>query len=221
MDVNHPPKLLHAIHQLRPITQHPIQRLPHTQYNSIEYLDTECLFLESIQSAISSKQNIAICSDSKTALLAVIEQLPPTVKKRVYTQGHPYKHELSDVNKYWINFQVLAYSPCITTATSFTREHFDIVFGLNTHQSLSARSFAQQLHRIRKIRSRKIVVFESVSKKSLIRHCCKMDSFFNRNSQSIEQIVSFKNNLKQISNSELTTTHANFVNELNNSIHGT
>lgn len=221
MDVNLPPSTIEMITRLRGAVPFcaGIQTIPLVYPNRLvfeENFDTwRCGMLEELLAG----KNIVVCSDSKKELLALCQDIPDTVKKRVYVNGHPYTAELQDVNVVWSNFQLVAYSPSIVTATSFTNEHFNTVYGLFTYSSLCARAFAQQLHRVRNLGSRTIVVHSLPPKANYLRNQSKTIKEFNPLMGTVTESDTPINGLKRLFNGEITRTYKDFKNEILSSIY--
>ena len=227
MDVNLPTSTLEAIQTLRPCNPYyttpaglPLVQEIHKPYeNKIVFEDSFDIWRCGIQEELLMGKNIVICSDSKKELIALCEDLPDTVKKRVYVCGHPYREELQDVNEVWSGFQVVAYSPSIVTATSFTNEHFNTVYGLFTYSSLSARAFAQQLHRVRNLGSKTIVVHAITPTAKYLRNQAKLVQEFDVASGTLADARTPLNVFRKLFNGEIERTYRDFNNELLDSIH--
>ena len=221
MDVNLPASTIAMISYLRGIMQLylGIQTIPKEYPNHIVFEDNLDIWRCGILEELLMGKNIVICSDSKKELLALCQDIPDTVRKRVYVCGHPYTAELQNVNVVWTKFQLVAYSPSIVTATSFTNAHFHTVYGLFTYSSLSARSFAQQLHRVRNIASRTVVLHSLPPKSKFLRNQSKMVQEFDPLTGEVCESDTPINKLKKLHNEEIERTYKDFKSELLSSIY--
>ena len=217
MDVNLPPSTTALVAELRGekamLPAH-IQYIPKLYTNRIIMESSAEVWRAAIMESLIMGHNIVICSDSKKELLDLCMQLPDSVRKRVYTNGHPYADELSNVNEVWPNFQVVAYSPSIVTATSFIVDHFHTVYGLFTYSSLSAREFAQQLHRVRNIGSGEIVVHAAQPKTAYLRNQSPLVQQFDPYTGTIAECDTIDNRLRKLYNQEIQRTYEDFKQQL-------
>lgn len=175
MDVNLTPDTLGLVSTLRAHNGRvAVQRIPNIYKNSIVFEDSKAVFLAALLEDLNMGHNVVLCSDSRKQILDIASLVPPAVKKRVYTNGHPYAEDLQNVNDVWTKFQLVCFSPSITTATSFTLPHFHAVYGFFSFASLTARAFAQQLHRVRNVLNGKIYVHCTAPPKSYLRNLKKL-----------------------------------------------
>lgn len=217
MDVNFPERILQFITTVR--TPPCVNTLPKPYPNKIIFEKSYDLWLAGLHEDLAvMNHNVVVCSDSKAVLIDLCTKLPQTIKKRVYTVGHPYASELSDVDAVWGAFQLVIYSPCITTATSYTKEHFDIVYGYFNYSSLSARSFGQQLHRVRNVKKKAIVVHVAKPKHSFLRNKKPVSVVFDTQTGALTEDP-VTGLLVREHNDEITATFENFERELLKSVH--
>lgn len=71
------------------------------------------------------------------------------------------KKELENVNKFWINYQVVLYSPTIECGVDFNEKHFDKIYCVmkNGSHTCSQRSFLQMVGRIRQLECYQIMCY--------------------------------------------------------------
>jgi hypothetical protein len=71
------------------------------------------------------------------------------------------KNELEDVNSFWVQFQVVLYSPTIESGVDFNVPHFDKIYGIirNGFLTCSQRAFLQMVGRIRTIKDHDILCY--------------------------------------------------------------
>lgn len=222
MDVNLPDSIRCLINCLRQgslVTPVPaLQVIPKKYTNRIIFEPSEKIWADSIVEDLRMGHNVVVCSDSKDKLLLLCQSLPASTVKRVYCSGHPYAEELKDVDTAWTRFQLVAYSPSIVTATSFTVDHFHVVYGFFTYSALSARCFAQQLHRVRSILCGQIIVHAKKPAKSFLRNqkdlpVCFVDGTI------LEDTTSLRSRLLQLHNEEIQKTYEDFEGSLLSSIY--
>ena len=221
MDVNLPVCTTSIICALRQATNEipNIQVIPKPYTNKVIFMPDLCKWKAAIVKDLHAGNNVVICSDSKKNLIALCDELPQSIRKRVYSAGHPYTSDLDDVNSVWTQFQLIAYSPSITTATSFVVDHFHTVYGLYSYCSLSARAFAQQLHRVRNIASGKIVVHASAPKAAFLRNQVALHKTFDPASGNVCEAKDIYNEIRCMHNAEIQRTHEDFKGELAAAMH--
>lgn len=220
MDVNISQHLLGIIAELRGEFPAVAQVLPKPYMNTIKFHDNRDLFFARIVARLKEGKNVAFCSDSKKTVQVLTSMIPLAVKKRIYTVGHPYASELEQVDDHWDKFQFVAYSPCITTATSFTKPHFDEMYGAFEFTSLSARAFAQQLHRVRDLRTRTVHVYAASPHSFYLRTKHSVPRVFDERARDLVKGAGFEAQLRALANDEIDATYKAFVGELCAAIHG-
>lgn len=72
-----------------------------------------------------------------------------------------HKIFLENVNKYWINYQVVIYSPTVEAGVSFDEEHFHKIFCILSDESTSPRGFLQMISRVRKLKCSDIYIYNN------------------------------------------------------------
>jgi len=66
--------------------------------------------------------------------------------------------ELIKINKTWINYDIVIYTPTVCMGVSFDPSHFDNIFAYGCHNSLGAQEFCQMLHRVRNPKDNNIYI---------------------------------------------------------------
>jgi hypothetical protein len=69
------------------------------------------------------------------------------------------KKDLSNVNREWLKYDIIIYTPSITAGISFEQIHFDCVFGYFTNRSCDVYTLLQMLYRVRNVKEKKIYLF--------------------------------------------------------------
>lgn len=211
MDVNLPSEIVHIIRELRNISGPNAHiHMPHQYANKIIFEPNFKVWNYSILEDLNMGHNVVLCSDSKKTLFDLCDQIPSHVKKRIYAQGHPYNHELENVNSVWTDFQLVAYTPAITTATSFVEPHFHTVYGYFNFSSLSARTFAQQLHRVRQIKTQNIIVHATQPKYNFLKNKKGHDLKFCTKTRDVQKQTDYINKLIDVHNNEIQITFDDF-----------
>lgn len=85
----------------------------------------------------------------------------PKKQIRIYsseTDDYIKQFELSNVNKHWLMYDIIIYTPCITAGISFEIDHFDYLFGYFTNQSCDIYSLYQMLYRVRNLKQHTIYI---------------------------------------------------------------
>lgn len=84
-------------------------------------------------------------------------------KERVYVHtslsDDSNKEYLKDVNKTWLNSDILIYTPSIESGIDFNIEHFDNLYIYLAQNSTSARGLLQMVSRVRKYKNNEVNVF--------------------------------------------------------------
>lgn len=117
-------------------------------------------WLADLVSAITSGKRIVITCNT----LEYAKQIEATISKNYNSQNKLrvilYSSEtsasvkaqhLSNVNKYWVNYDILIYTPTISAGVSFEMPHFDILFGYFVSNSCTVESAIQMMGRIRNL----------------------------------------------------------------------
>ena len=120
-------------------------------------------FYNNINKALKNDKKIVVLSNTRDNLDAFEKMIRndfPSLALQSYTaySKDAEMQELKDVNKTWLNYTVVMYSPTITAGISFEQKHFDEVFAFFTNMSCDYLSCIQMLGRIRDVSDRKITI---------------------------------------------------------------
>lgn len=133
-----------------------------------EYYDKK-IFDEKLHEAIDENNKIVIvCMSADTALKYYIDVNETRMDKKVYiytskTGDKEKKEDFKDVNKTWINADIVIYSPTIESGVDFNVEHFDKLFIVYSQFSTSPRGLFQMMNRIRHYKYSHVdILFEKV-----------------------------------------------------------
>jgi hypothetical protein len=98
--------------------------------------------------------------DGGKALGLRLEARRPGLKVAVVNSDTAMDFDLSHINAWVMEYDVLIYSPSIGSGVSINiKGHFDCIFGFFTSNTLTAQGCAQMLHRIRHPRSDRILIY--------------------------------------------------------------
>ena len=120
-------------------------------------------FTKQLLKDIKDGKKICVASMSAKVLEKIASNLKEMgIKYTIHTKmtGDDRRKELRNVEEYWIQFQVVLYSPTIECGVDFNRNHFDKIYGVCRSGQLtcSQRSFIQMIGRIRIIKDDEILV---------------------------------------------------------------
>ena len=126
-------------------------------------------FIKQIMQSIDDGKKICIIGLSTRKLYEIAEILKiKQIKYVLHTRDtdDELKKKLKTVNDYWINFQVVLFSPTISVGVDFNVEYFDRVYSYIIPNCASARMYLQMLGRIRTIKDNNILTyFENMTSK--------------------------------------------------------
>ena len=66
------------------------------------------------------------------------------------------RKDFLNVNKEWLKYDIVIYTPCITAGVSFEKIHFDFLFGYFTNHSCDVFTILQMLYRVRQLKENKM-----------------------------------------------------------------
>jgi hypothetical protein len=126
------------------------------------------MFYKKLYGDVKNKKNVCVISMSANALDSIAVELGEKkiksetdlpVKYIMHTSktDDELKDKLEDVNKLWVKYQVVMYSPTIESGVDFNEEHFDKIYCIlrNGQMTCSQRGFNQMIGRIRKLVNQK------------------------------------------------------------------
>jgi len=117
------------------------------------------MWIVAMMESINRRERIVVCVTSAREGRALYELITSRTEDRAITiklytaeTDHYVKgRDFSDVNKYWIDCDVLIFTPTLTAGISFERERFDRLFGYFTDKSCGAQTCVQMMGRVRNI----------------------------------------------------------------------
>ena len=183
-----------------------------TQLNTAYDFENKMMYL-----AMEGKK-LCIAHNSRSKALNLYLMLNALNKKVLLITSQTDKN-LEDVNKTWINFDVVIYTPTIESGVSFTEIHFDHVCGFFTNKSNNHLGCFQQLIRCRNPKENEIFIYARNShvKKIGAEYVKLTEESLNGDEQSILlEATEWEKNNKKIDYEE-PVYKAILVNELFNS----
>lgn len=120
-------------------------------------------FYNKIKESLANGERIVIMSNTRDKLNAyekMVQQDFPELNIQSYTSlsKSEERGELKDVNRSWLQYNVVMYSPTITAGISFEEKHFNKVFCLFSNMSCNVLSCMQMIGRIRDVGDRNITI---------------------------------------------------------------
>ena len=119
-------------------------------------------FNKDIDETIEKKKNIVIVSMSESHCKKLYAKYKDNYKCIIYTSstGDNDKKLLANVEKIWINYQIIIYSPSIESGVDFNVENYiEKIYVVLCSQSTSQRGLNQMIKRCRKINNKNILVY--------------------------------------------------------------
>lgn len=117
-------------------------------------------FNASIEQDLANGKNISIVSMS----MNIAKDFENKYKEKYETVIHisksddSKKEKLKKVEEFWVQYQVLIYSPCISCGVSFNIDHFDKMYVVLSSNSTSPRDLLQMCGRVRKYKNNTVSV---------------------------------------------------------------
>jgi len=151
-------------------------------------------WLAALLECIARRERIVVCANSATEGRAINELLTRKLATRdgntsrasvsdgagaescsnarvkfycAETPTHTKRRDFADVDRAWMDCEVLIYTPTLTAGVSFERAHFDRMFGYFTDRSCGALTCIQMMGRIRDITQRQAFICLSTTPGSL------------------------------------------------------
>ena len=123
----------------------------------------ENAFFHKLDKVLSQGKRVVILSNTRDKLKAYEKLITKKYKDlniQSYTSLSKYKEkcDLKDVNRTWLQYQVVMYSPTITAGISFEEKHFDQVFCLFSNMSCNVLACMQMMGRIRDVKDKEITI---------------------------------------------------------------
>ena len=132
--------------------------------------NNEKIFNEKMFKDIENKLNVCIVSMSSTALEKIETKLKEDkINYVMHTSktDDKLKNELENIGEFWIQYQVVLYSPTIESGVDFNEDHFDKIYCImrDGQMTCSQRSVLQMIGRIRQVRDSNILCHYNGSNK--------------------------------------------------------
>ena len=183
-----------------------------------EIIEDENEFMNEIYNELDVKNKIVICSQSKRD----VETIVKTLKNKYedldiysYTSLKSDADQLKNVNKYWLQADVIIYSPSIESGINFDIPHFNRLFGIFSNMSSSQRGFLQMINRVRKIQNPKITILnEKIFKLNDIYKYVTYEDVKNALicSNNFKMVQTYKTiDNKRVKIKELSNYHINYI----------
>ena len=114
-----------------------------------------------IDNDLQSKKNVVIVSMSSKIATHFADKYKSKYKTVLHCakSDDADKERLKKVNEFWIEYQVVIYSPSVESGCNFDKEHFDKIYVVLSSKSTSPRGLMQMCSRVRKIKDTNIVVY--------------------------------------------------------------
>ena len=130
------------------------------------FIDNKQNYKNLIYKELDDNKKIVIVSQSKKdaeALKIEIENKYNELTILIYTgmTSDNNRIALEEVNKIWVNCDVLIYSPTIEAGVNFDVVHFDKIFGIIAPKTSCQRAFMQMLARVRKTTDNEIYILNA------------------------------------------------------------
>jgi len=114
-----------------------------------------------IEIALSKGKKVVIVSMSSKIATYFADKYKSRFKVVVHTSksNDKDKENLKNVNEYWIQYEIVIYSPTIESGVNFDKPHFDQIFVILSSKSTSPRGLLQMSARVRKLTNNNVHVY--------------------------------------------------------------
>ncbi len=140
-----------------------------------------------LYTSLNADEKIAVPMSSLTeakVLVANLKKQFPEKNIKLYsseTSQSEKREHFSNVNAYWVNYDVLVYTPTISAGVSFEQKHFTKIFGYFTDQSCPVETCQQMIGRIRDVADHEFYICINASGNNLPTGIEELKSFlYNR-----------------------------------------
>lgn len=126
------------------------------------------IFMTFVNRSLDENHNIIIPVNSLKKgkiIKKYIEQNHKNIKIKIYsseTDDFSKQKDLKDVNKNWMEYNIIIYTPTITAGISFENKHFDKLFGCFTNTSCDIYTVYQMLYRVRNLKLNEVYILFNV-----------------------------------------------------------
>lgn len=125
-----------------------------------KYINNPAIFTNFIDDDLKNGLNVCIVSMNSEFIMSYGKDLTDRgISVMIHTKlaNDMDNNKLINVNEFWINYQIVMYSPIIGPGLSFDVEHFDKIYCIMSDKSTSPRELFQMLGRIRHVKSNQII----------------------------------------------------------------
>lgn len=135
------------------------------------------MWLNELMKSIESGKKVGIPISSLAEAQTILSHLElkyPEKKIKLYssmTSTEEKKEHFGNVNEFWLQYDVLIYTPTVSAGVSFEQAHYDEIFGYFTDKSCNVETCIQMIGRIRQVNDKKVsICFVTGENKLPIRH---------------------------------------------------
>jgi len=214
MDANLGERTFNVFNKLYPITDMYLHYNTFSTMAQDEYIFILNMnkFLEKLSDNIKMNKRIIIPINSLKKAKLIYKYIKTNFKEKkvcLYSSDSDdliKKKDLSDVNKEWLKYDIIIYTPSITAGISFEQKHFDCVFGYFTNRSCDVYTLLQMLYRVRNLKEKKIYLYIDIYETYDNIPCTREDILENIN-YSIKYLINEMINYKIEYNLEMTEVY--------------
>lgn len=119
------------------------------------------MFELNIENTLLGGKNAVIVTMSSELALYFSKKYEGRYKTVLHTakSDDENKNNLKNVTEFWIQYELVIYSPCVESGVSFDVPHFDKIYVVLSAQSTSPRGLMQMINRVRKLGDPNIMVY--------------------------------------------------------------
>lgn len=118
-------------------------------------------FNDIIETKLKKNKKIIIASMSSEICNYYYDKFKDNYKTIIHTSKSDDKNKefLKEVEKHWKKYDIVTYSPCVSSGISFDLEYFDSLFVVLSSNSCCVRDLSQMINRVRKFESKYIHIY--------------------------------------------------------------
>ena len=203
MDANLGERTFNVFNKIYPIENMYLHMNTYSTMAQDEYIFISNMqkFVEKIDEMVKLNKKLVIPVNSLKTAKLINHYLTTTYKEKkicLYSSESDdfiKKKDLSNVNKEWLKYDIIIYTPSITAGISFEEKHFDCIFGYFTNRSCDVYTLLQMLYRVRNVKEKKIYIFVDIMEVYENIPCTRSDIIENIN-YSIKYLVNEMINYK-------------------------
>ena len=138
-----------------------IENVYKTKSKNFIFTNNKAKFEYDLITALENGKNVCIVSMSSSFIYRLEHKFKNKYKCIVHTSksDDSLKEELKDVNKLWIKYQLIMYSPTIESGIDFNIEHVNKIYVILSPNSTSPRGLLQMIARCRQVSDDYILVY--------------------------------------------------------------